>query len=97
MLGLTERTACFYQLVDRAVREPGSITYQSPFGLVLAQSVPLGQHDLTEQEIHEIWTVPRIKGQAELLGVEVQVSAWRDDGMITISVPNETLAQAATD
>ncbi len=97
LMAITDRTGCFYQLVDRAVREPGSITYQSPFGLVLAQSVPLGQHDLTEQEIHEIWTVPRIQGQAELMGVEVQVSAWREDGMITIRVPNAIVAQVVAD
>jgi hypothetical protein len=59
---------------------------------VLAQSTRIGQHDLTEKEIHEIWTVPRIKGQAELLGVDVQVSEWQDDGMVTISVPQVTIA-----
>ena len=94
---ITDRTGCFYQLVDRAERTPGSITYQSPFGLVLSQSVPLGQHDLTEQEIHEIWTVPRILGQAEVMGVDIQVSEWREDGTVTISVPNVTMAQAAAD
>lgn len=92
---ITDRTGCFYQLVEQAERKPGSITYQSPFGLVLSYSVPLGQHDLTEKEIHEIWTVPRIKGQAKVMGVDVQVSEWREDGTITISVPNVTLAQAA--
>ncbi len=91
---ITDRTTCFYQLVDNAQREPGTITYQSPFGNVLKQTRRLDMHDLTEQEIHEVWTVPRIKAQAELLGVEVQVSEWRDDGMITISVPQVTMAQA---
>lgn len=93
---ITDRTGCFYQLVEKAERKPGSITYQSPFGLVLLYSVPLGQHDLTEQEIHEIWTVPRIMGQAKVMGVDVQVSEWREDGTITISVPNVTMAQTST-
>lgn len=91
---ITDRTTCFYQLVDKAERESGSITYVSPFSNVLAQTVRLGQHDLTEKEIHEIWTVPRIKGQAEVMGVEVQVSELREDGTITISVPQKTLAAA---
>jgi len=94
LLAITDRTTCFYQLVDAADREPGVITYRSPFGNVLKQTRALGQHDLTEQEIHEIWTIPRIKGQAELMGVDVQVSAWREDGMVTISVPQVTVANA---
>ncbi len=49
-------------------------------------------HDLTEQEIHEIWTIPRIKGAGELLGVDLQVSEWREDGMITISLPDKKFA-----
>ncbi len=97
LMAITDRTTCFYQLVDTAERESGSITYQSPFSNVLAQTVPLGQHDLTNKEIHEIWTIPRIKGQAEIMGVEVQVSEWRDDGTITISIPQITMAAADTD
>jgi hypothetical protein len=92
LLAITDRTSCFYQLVEDAQREPGTITFRSPYGNVLAQSTRIGQHDLTEKEIHEIWTVPRIKGQAELLGVDVQVSEWQDDGMVTISVPQVTIA-----
>ena len=94
LLAITDRTACFYQLVEEADREPGSITFRSPYGNVLAQTYRLGQHDLTEKEIHEIWTIPRIKGQAEVMGVEVEVSEWRDDGMVTISVPQITMAAA---
>jgi hypothetical protein len=95
LLAITDRTSCFYQLVDRAEREPGQVTYPSPFANVLAQTVPLGQHDLTLREIHEIWTVPRIKGQAEIMGVDVQVSEWREDGTVTITVPQVTMAKAA--
>ena len=92
LIAVTEQTACFYQLVQETQREPGKITYRSPFGTVLANTTRLGMHDLTEQEIHKIWTVPRIKGAGELLGVDLQVSEWRDDGMITISLPDTKLA-----
>jgi hypothetical protein len=95
IIAMTDRTACFYQLVEEADREPGKITYRSPFGNVLAVTRKLGQHDLTEQEIHEIWTVPRIKGQAAVMGVDVEVSEWREDGVITISLPEDVRAAMA--
>ena len=47
---------------------------------------------LIEQEIQKKWTVPRIKRSAEIMGVDLQISEWRDDGMITISVPENKLA-----
>ena len=97
LLAMTDRTSCFYQLVDNAQREPGSITFRSPFGNVLTQSRRIGQFDLTEQEIHEIWTIPRIKASAELMGVDVHVTEWQDDGMVTISVPQVTMANAAAE
>lgn len=94
LIAVTEQTACFYQLVLDTQRAPGKITYKSPFGNVLASTTRLGMHDLTEQEIHEIWTIPRIKGAGELMGVDLQVSEWRDDGMITISLPETRVADA---
>jgi hypothetical protein len=94
LLAITDRTTCFYQLVDDAERERGQVTYRSPFANVLKQTVPMGQHDLTLQEIHEIWTIPRIRGQAEIMGVDIQVSEWRDDGTVTISVPQAMMAKA---
>lgn len=94
LIAVTEQTACFYQLVLDTQREPGKITYKSPFSTVLASTTRLGMHDLTEQEIHEIWTVPRIKGSGELLGVDLQVSEWREDGMITISLPETRVANS---
>lgn len=94
LIAVTEQTACFYQLVMETQREPGKITYKSPFGTVLASTRRLGMHDLTEREIHEIWTVPRIKGSGQLMGVDLQVSEWREDGMITISLPESRVATA---
>ena len=86
LIAVTEQTACFYQLVDTTIREPGKLTYKSPFGTVLAQTRRLGMHDLTEQEIHENWYVPRIMGYAEAMGVKIKVSDWNDEGVITLEV-----------
>ncbi len=82
------RTSCFVQLViDGHEREPGKLTYVSPFKRVLDATAGLtGQHDLSEKEIHKTFTVPRIEQYAEILGVDLQVSEWNDDGIITITV-----------
>lgn len=92
LIAITEQTACFYQLVLDTQREPGKITYKSPYGTVLASTTRLGMHDLTEQEIHEIWTIPRVKGWGQMLGVDLQVNEWRDDGIVTISLPETRVA-----
>jgi len=86
LVGVFEQTSCFFQLVDRTQRAPGRVTYKSPYGTVLAQTVRMGIHDLTEKEIHEVWTVPRMREYSKMLGVELKVSPWQDDGMITVSV-----------
>jgi hypothetical protein len=87
LIAVTEQTTCFYQLVENTTRQPGKLTYVSPFGNVLDVTRKLGQHDLTEEEIHNIWTIPRLRRSAETLGVDLQISEWNDDGIITISLP----------
>jgi hypothetical protein len=47
----------------------------------------MGMHDLTEQEIHEQWTPPQIEVWSEVLGIELAISDWQEDGMVTLSVP----------
>lgn len=86
LMAVSERTACFYQLAIEVKRGPDFISYKSPYGTVLAMTRQLGQHTLTEKEIHEIFTVPRLQLQAEKLGVRLDVSPWQDDGWITIRV-----------
>ena len=46
----------------------------------------LGIFDLTEKEIHEKITIPRMNAYGKLLGVTFNVSEWRDDGMITVTL-----------
>lgn len=86
LVGLCERTACHYQLVLETEAEPGKRTWKSPWGHVLAPSKRLGMFDLTEQEIHETWFVPRVMGYAKDMGVNIKVSDWNDDGVVTIEL-----------
>jgi len=86
IVGIFEQTSCFFQLVDRTERAPGRVTYRSPYRTVLAQTVRMGIHDLSEREIHETWTIPRMQAYARVLGLELDVTPWREDGMVTVSV-----------
>jgi hypothetical protein len=86
LVGLCERTACHYQLVLETEAEPGKRSWKSPWGHVLGPSKRLGMFDLTEQEIHENWFIPRIKGYAKDMGVNVKVSDWNDEGIVTIEL-----------
>jgi len=88
-IALTERTACFYQLVQEYQRTGTTMRWKSPYGNVLAVSRPLGQHDLTEQEVYETYTVPLMQKQAEIMGMTVKLSPWQADGWVsmTLSVP----------
>jgi hypothetical protein len=86
IVGIFEQTSCFFQLVDRTERAPGRVSYRSPYRTVLEQTVRMGIHDLSEREIHESWTIPRMQAYARVLGIELEVSPWREDGMVTVSV-----------
>ena len=86
LVGLCERTACHYHLVLETESEPGKRTWKSPWGHVLSACKRLNMFDLTEQEIHETWFVPRIKGYAKAMGVDIKVSDWNEDGTVTIEL-----------
>jgi hypothetical protein len=94
LVAITDQTTCFFQLVDQAERSPGMIRYRAPYGHVLEQTRRMGMHDLTEKEIHEQWTIPHIEVWSEVMGVDMVVSDWQDDGMVTISVPEVVEAVA---
>ena len=83
LVAMFERTDCWYQLVLEWKAEPGRRTWRSPFHTVLEMGTRIGQFDLTEQEIHEQWTVPRLTGYAQDLGIPIRISPWREDGWIT--------------
>ena len=83
LIGMFDHTACHYQLVLETKVEPGKRTWVSPFKTVLKASKRIGQFDLTEQEIHEQWTIPRLMGYAKTIGVNIRVSPWQDDGVLT--------------
>jgi hypothetical protein len=83
LIGIFDHTACHYQLVLDTQIEPGKRTWTSPYKTVLEACVRIGQFDLTEQEIHEQWTMPRLQGYAEAIGVALKVSPWRDDGVLS--------------
>jgi hypothetical protein len=76
-------TECHYQLVLETRIEPGKRTWISPYKESLAACVRIGQMDLTEEEIHECWTKPRLLAYAKDLGVELHVSDLGEDGTIT--------------
>ena len=92
LVAITDQTTCFFQLVEEVEKSPGSVTWKSPYGNVLAQTTRMGMHDLTEEEIHEIWTKPRIAIWSEVMGVPIEVSEWNEDGIVTISLAEEQVA-----
>jgi hypothetical protein len=86
LAGLTDDNSCHYQLVLETHAEPGLRRWKSPYGRVLDVCRRIGQFDLTEQEIHERYTVPRLMGYAAAMGVNIRVSPWQDDGMVTLEL-----------
>jgi hypothetical protein len=99
LAAITDQTSCFFQLTNKVERSPGMVTYRAPYGHVLEQTRRMGMHDLTEQEIHEQWTTPHIEVWSEMLGVEIRVTEWQDDGMVTLYIPGiaEAMAQNTVD
>jgi hypothetical protein len=96
LVAIFEQTACFFQLVDATERAPGRVSYVSPYRTVLEQTVRMGIHQLTEREIHEVWTIPRMQAYAKILGVPLDVSPWQADGRITIRFATASESSPAT-
>jgi hypothetical protein len=86
LVALFDRTACHYALALTSTGDGNSRTWKDPFGMVLAECRKLGQFDLTSQEIHETWTIPRLLGYGAAMGVKLKVTPWQEDGMITCSL-----------
>ena len=84
MVGMIDRTACAYQLYLKIDKTDAERSWQSPFGLVLAQTRRMGQHDLTEQEVHDIWIKKRYHAFAEVVGVELSISDIDENGRVSV-------------
>lgn len=85
-----EQTTCFFQLVDDLEwTSPTSVTYTTPFTRVMEASQKVGIFaDLTEEEVHNNYTIPRYMAYADIMGVELDVSPLGENGAITVSLVN---------
>ena len=90
LMAIFEQTTCFFQLVDELKwTSPNSVTYTSPFGRVLEASQKVGIFEgLTDEEVHNNYTIPRYMAYAEIMGVELDVSPLGANGEITVSLVN---------
>ncbi|MGI9330130.1 MAG: hypothetical protein ACR2QB_05385 [Gammaproteobacteria bacterium] len=88
LVGLFDRTACFYQLALENEREEGVCRWKEPFGYVLDKCKKIGQFDLTPEEIHDKFYRPRLLGYAKDMGVEMEISDIDEDGWITCKLIN---------
>jgi len=85
-----EQTTCFFQLVDTVQwTSDTSVTYTSPFKRVLEASQNVGIFsNLTEEEVHNEYTIPRYMAYADIMGVQLDVSPLGENGEITVSLVN---------
>lgn len=88
LMAIFEQTTCFFQLVDELKwTSPTTITYTSPFGRVLNASQKVGIFEgLTEEEVHNNYTIPRYMAYADIMGVKLNVSPLGPNGEITVSL-----------
>jgi hypothetical protein len=54
---------------------------------VLAVSRRIGQFDLTDAELHEIWLKPRLEGYGRAIGIQFDVSDIDAEGKVTVTAP----------
>ena len=86
LAGIFDRTTCLYQLCLDLKVEPGKRTFTFPYSKVAAISRRIGQFDLTDREMHELWLKPRLLGYAATLGVKLDVSDIGPDNQVTVSL-----------
>lgn len=86
LVGLFDRTACHYALALDSEGQGNSRSWTSPWKTVLEAAGRIGQFDLTEEEIHEHWTKPRLEGYAHDMGVEIKVSDLDENRQITVEL-----------
>ena len=86
LIGMFDRTTCLYQLCLDLEAAPGRRSFTFPFTSVLNVSRRIGQFDLTDQEVHDIWLKPRLHGYAAVLGVKIQVSEIGADNRVDVTL-----------
>lgn len=86
LVAIFERTACLYQLCLDIESSPGKRTFTFPYTHVLTISRRIGQFDLTDQELHELWLKPRLLAYGESMGVPLEVSDIGSDGKVTVKI-----------
>ena len=84
MVGMIDRTSCHYQLVFETESKPGYRAWQSPWSRVLSATQRLGQHSMSEAEVHDIWVRQRLQAYANEIGVGLEVSELGDDGRVWV-------------
>jgi len=84
LTAMFERTTCLYQLCLDLQVIPGQRRFTFPFSHVLAISRRIGQFDLTDAEVHEIWLKPRLYGYAAVMGVDIDVSEIDAENKVTV-------------
>jgi len=82
--GIFGGSSAFYQLCFDLEEAPGMRRFTFPFSAVLAISRKIGQFDMTDAEIHDIWLRPRLLGYAQALGVRFEVSDIDAGNKVTV-------------
>ncbi|MDG2244456.1 MAG: hypothetical protein P8L66_13310 [Rhodospirillaceae bacterium] len=77
-----EQTTCHFQLVMQTEMQPGVRRYLFPYSHVLEETRRMGQHDLTNEEIYNVWLKPRYERYGEVLGVPLKVDPWDPETQI---------------
>lgn len=85
-----EQTTCFFQLVDDLQwNSDTSVTYTTPFRRVMEASQKVGIFaNLTEEEVHNNYIIPRYMAYADIMGVKLDVSPLGPNGEITVALVN---------
>ncbi len=88
LMAIFEQTTCFFQLVDQLQwNSPTSVTYTTPFTRVMEASQKVGIFEnLTEEEVHNNYSIPRYMAYAKIMGVNLDVSPLGANGEITVSL-----------
>jgi hypothetical protein len=86
LVGMFDRTTCLYQLCLDLSGSNGKREFTFPFSTVLEMGRRIGQFDMTDREVHELWIKPRLQGYAQVMGVGLKVSDIGADGKVIVNL-----------